>query len=160
MISLPTTLLLSVLAAAPDAIDRGTHAPDDLARLQGRWTTRAGPRGKIPVVLDVEGRKVTVRFTTPQGLKIKAEGAIRLNEQAAPKALDWVEFSTPDGQDLPDVLGIYEFDGDALRVCNGGLNDARPAEFRPGEGLLAAVLVFKKEAKADGETVASGGGSR
>ncbi len=162
----PTTLVLAVLAASAASPSPVADPSGDLARLQGRWTTRAGPKGNIPVVLEVKGRQATVRITTPQGLKIKAEGSIRIDESAAPKALDWVEFTASDGQDFPEVLGIYEFDGESLRVCNGGLNDARPEAFRPGEGLLASVLVFKKDAPEENPPVApqtplaTGAGSR
>jgi len=141
----PTALFLAVLAAMPAAPSPDPDPSGDLARLQGRWTTRAGPKGNIPVVLEVAGRRASVRITTPQGLKIHAEGSIRIDESAAPKELDWVEFTAPDGQGFPEVLGIYEFDGESLRVCNGGLHDARPDAFRPGEGLIASVLVFNKE---------------
>ena len=116
----------------------------DLARLQGKWVTRAGARQKIVVVLDVEGNKANVDVTTPQGVKLHASGELRINESVAPRALDWVGFTGLDSQDLPDILAIYEINGETFKVCNGGPNSARPSEFKPGENVLADVHVFER----------------
>ena len=116
----------------------------DLARLQGCWSTTAGPRRDIGVALTVEGSEVKVRITLPRGGVLNAAGELRIDETTVPHALDWVHFRGLDGQDLPDIPAIYEFDGDTLRVCNGGPNNARPEEFKPGEGLLADVLTFRR----------------
>ena len=142
----------ALLTAAFVALS-GTPTPDappagDLSKLQGRWTAMAGAKGKVAVVLEIQGTHVDVRIKTPTGLELSAEGAVKLDEEASPKALDWVEFTAPDGQDLPTVLGIYEFDGETLRICNGSLNDARPDAFRPGESPLASVVVFRRPAEA------------
>ncbi|MBX6315430.1 MAG: TIGR03067 domain-containing protein [Isosphaeraceae bacterium] len=137
-------LLAALTAAALGAGPAGKVPEGDLARLQGQWTASAGPKKDIPVVLTIEGASVTVQVTTPQGLKVRAAGEIRLDETTRPRALDWVHFTALDGQDMPEILGIYELDGDTLRVCNGGPNNNRPTEFKPGDGALADVLVFKR----------------
>jgi uncharacterized protein (TIGR03067 family) len=116
----------------------------DLARLQGRWTTSAGPRRNIHVVLDIQGHKATVGITTPQGVKLQVRGELRLNDRVTPRALDWVRFSGLDEQELPNIAAIYELDGPTFKVCNGGPNNARPTEFKPGENLLADVHVFQR----------------
>jgi uncharacterized protein (TIGR03067 family) len=147
----PTLLAAATaLAAAPET----EKAPDgDLARLQGKWTTSAGPQKDIPVILTIQGRAVVVDLKTPQWLKIRVKGEIKIDDKARPRTLDWVHFSAIDGQDMPEVLAIYELDGDVLKVCNGGPNNGRPTEFKPGEGALADVLTFhrrKDETKTEG----------
>ena len=78
-------------------------------------------------------------------MTIQAKGEISLHEADRPRGLDWVKFTALDGQDMPEVLAIYELDGDTLRVCNGGPNNDRPKEFKPGDGALADVVVFRRE---------------
>ena len=137
-------LSLALPTIAPAAGPAGPDVSGDLAKFQGRWETRAGSRGKLAVLLEFQGRQVTARISTPQGMEILAEGTLRIDESATPKALDWVEFTAADGSELPQLRGIYEFQGDALRIRNGNLNDPRPAAFKPGDGPLAAVLVFHR----------------
>jgi uncharacterized protein (TIGR03067 family) len=116
----------------------------DLARLQGRWVTRAGAAREIRVTLDVEGRQVTVGLVAPGGLRFQVRGEVRVDENASPRALDWVRFTGLDDQELPDIPAIYEIRGDSFKVCNGGPNNARPSEFKPGEGVLADVHIFER----------------
>jgi uncharacterized protein (TIGR03067 family) len=117
----------------------------DLAKLQGEWTAKAGPEKNIPVTLAVKGRSVTVTFTTPQGEERTMKGEIVLNEAAKPKAIDWVKFTRPDGEEAPPNLGIYTLEGDEFTICNGGLNNERPTEFKAGEGGPPQLFVFTRK---------------
>ena len=116
----------------------------DLDRLQGRWTTKAGPRRNIAVILEIKEHTVQFEATTPQGLHVSIQGEVRIDESARPKRVDWVHLTALDGQDLPDNLAIYELDGDRFTLCNGGPNNQRPSEFKPGGGALADVVVFTR----------------
>ena len=116
----------------------------DLAKLQGRWSAKAGAKRNLAVVLEIEGREAQVQITTPQGLKFQVRGEITVNESASPRALDWVHFNGLDDQEMPEILAIYRLDGDQFQVCNGGPNNARPTEFKPGDGALADVVVFER----------------
>jgi uncharacterized protein (TIGR03067 family) len=118
----------------------------DLGRLQGRWSARTGPRNEIRVELEVQGRRAKVVITTPKGVTIRARGVIRVDETSEPRALDWSEFKSSDGRALPDIPAIYRIDERGWTVCNGGPNGTRPDAFRPGEGLLASVVVFERAA--------------
>jgi uncharacterized protein (TIGR03067 family) len=127
-------------APAPEPMIQG-----DLARLQGTWTTQAGPKHAFPVAVEIRGCSVTVTVTPPVGPKIEAVGEIQVDESASPKRLDWVRFTTIDGeQPFPEIAAIYELDGDVLRICNGGPNNPRPSDFTPGDGVLADVLTFRR----------------
>ena len=131
-------LILPALLAA-DAPPTG-----DLAQLQGDWTVKAGPKKDVPVTLSVHGNEVSVDFASPLGIKIHAEGKLKINETTTPKTIDWVGFSIVDGQDFPDILGIYELKDNTLRMVNGGMNDKRPKEFKKGDGALADLLIFNR----------------
>ena len=135
---LPSTWLIAALAL-------GQAPAGDLDRLQGTWTTQAGPQKDIPVVLEIDGCCAHVNIQTPQGLKIQVQGESRLDEAAHPKSIDWIKFAASDGQEFPEVQAIYEIDGETLKLRTGGLADGRPTEFTPGEGVLSDVLIFQHQ---------------
>jgi uncharacterized protein (TIGR03067 family) len=138
------TALAALLLISADAPDAPIVADGDLARLQGTWATQAGPKKNIPVTLQIKGHSVTVMVKPPIGRPIIAEGELEIDETVAPKALDWRRFTGGDDQEFPEVHAIYQLEGEDLIVCNAGPNNPRPAEFRPGEGVLAEVLRFKR----------------
>ena len=120
-------------------------ATSDLGRLQGCWTGRAGARKEIRVVLTVRGRQVDVAISTPQGIRMQAQGAVKFDETTSPRQVDWINFTSADQQEFPQIPGIYKLDGDTFTVCNGGMNGSRPKEFKPGDGVLSEVAVFQRE---------------
>jgi uncharacterized protein (TIGR03067 family) len=136
------SLTLAILAGDVEAADQVPSG--DLGKLQGLWTTLAGPHKDIPVAIEIRGKTVTVRVTITRKRSIQAKGELILNEKVAPKALDWVKFTGLDDQEFPEILAIYELSGDELKICNGGPNNQRPTEFKPGDGCLADVLTFKR----------------
>jgi uncharacterized protein (TIGR03067 family) len=130
--------LAALAAGAAPAVD------GDLAKLQGRWETRVGLRKATIVHIEIKGNAVVATISTPQGRKIQADGQVKLNESVEPKALDWVKFTTLDGEEVPEVKAIYRLEGDRFYLRSGGFNDERPTEFNPGEGVWAKVLVFQR----------------
>jgi len=125
----------ALMAGAPEG---------DLARLQGEWTVKAGPKRDIPVTLSIKGDEACVDFASPLGIKVHAEGRVKINDSTSPKTVDWVGFSFVDGQEFPDVLGIYTLGDETFTMVNGGPNDRRPSTFQKGDGALADVLVFTR----------------
>jgi uncharacterized protein (TIGR03067 family) len=133
-----------------------TSTDKDLTLLQGRWTARAGARREVKVLLDIKGRKATATIKTPHGAKLLLTGEVKLDETTSPRRLDWINFTGADQQEFPPLLGIYSLKGDRFTVCNGGLKGARPSAFKPGDGILADVVVFERERTvADGKAKAS-----
>ena len=122
----------------------GSTPSGDLAKLQGRWAAKAGPKRDIAVMLEVEGSEARVKVATPQGLTFNVSGTIKIDESAKPHALDWSNFHGLDDQELPEIPAIYELQGDKFKVCNGGPNNQRPKEFKAGDGVLAEVVVFER----------------
>jgi uncharacterized protein (TIGR03067 family) len=144
---LPTLAFVSASLAATTALT-GAEAitPDsDLGRLQGRWTARAGAKHEVRVVLAVQGRRVDASIATPQGIRLQVHGEVKVDQTTSPRQLDWVKFTGADQQEFPGIPAIYKLDRDTFIVCNGGLDGPRPTEFKSGDGLLAEVVVFKRE---------------
>jgi uncharacterized protein (TIGR03067 family) len=138
---------ITTMAGSPEAI----AANSDLGRLQGSWTARAGARKEIRVVLTVRGREVDVAISTPQGIRAKAQGVVKFDETTSPRQVDWINFTSADQQEFPQIPGIYKLDGDTFTVCNGGMNGSRPKEFKPGDGVLSEVVVFQRERVANAD---------
>jgi uncharacterized protein (TIGR03067 family) len=107
----------------------------------------------IPLVLVIKGTDVVVTVTRPDdGQEIEIKGQIRIDETKTPKQWDWIKFTGPMGQDMPDNLAIYELAGDTLKFCNGGPGNPRPTEFKAGEDgppSLLTITRVKEDAKKD-----------
>ena len=138
---------VATLAGGPEAI----ATDSDLGRLQGRWACRVGARKQIHVVLTVRGRQVDAAINGPQGIRLQAQGEVKVDETTSPRQVDWMNFTSADQQDLPPLAGIYKLDGNTFTVCTGGMNGTRPKEFKPGEGVLSEVVVFRREPESTAE---------
>ena len=97
-----------------------TSSAGDLARLQGKWTAKAGPRREIQVVMDIKGREVSVAHQHAPGTGLQGQGELKLDETTTPRSLDWKKFSGPDQQPFPAVAAVYKLEGETFTVCNGG----------------------------------------
>jgi uncharacterized protein (TIGR03067 family) len=119
-------------------------AARDLEKLQGSWTIVSytvdgkptpdeGLRG---IRLEVKGNRS--RFTLAGKT---SQGTYHLDASKKPRELDIT--LVDEGPDKGKrKLGIYEIDGDRLRICLGPLgSDQRPKEFasRPGSGTVLEV---------------------
>lgn len=148
--------LLSIAAAsaslptAAGADDKATKPGGDLARFQGGWTAKAGPKKNVPVSITIKGNTVALKVSPPNGQEYESTGELQIDEKARPnKTIDWVKFTRPNGEPAPENLGIYEFvDRDTLRVCSGGPGNERPTEFQKGEDGPPSLIVFTRKADA------------
>jgi uncharacterized protein (TIGR03067 family) len=133
--------------AADDANDEAVAK--DLRAFKGTWRLSAkeedGKTFSEEEIKDVIGTidgsgKVSVR----RGDKLLNEGTVKLDPTRSPRTID-VTFT--DGERKGQmVLGIYEIEGDALRVCVARPGDERPAEFsaKAGSGHILVVYVRQK----------------
>jgi uncharacterized protein (TIGR03067 family) len=127
----------------------------DMARLQGTWTAVSIERdGKS--VPEEEVKNLDIRMTfkgdefmlmplASKGPEHFPHGTFRLYTTSNPKAIDLttnLPFSIVKKNTA--VLGIYEVDGDSLRLLQGRLDQERPTAFKttPKSGL--EVIVFKR----------------
>lgn len=135
-------LLAVVPASAEDKAPEG-----DLARLQGTWKAMIGRDKDRPVTLEIKGDAVAVSFTSDQGEMHSVKATLKLDETATPKGMDWAAV-TRDGEDVPEILAIYELTGDTLKIRAGRRpRDVRPTEFLPDTGTDddQAILTRQKD---------------
>jgi uncharacterized protein (TIGR03067 family) len=112
----------------------------DQEKLQGTWALVSGERnGKaLPdevlqhIKLIFAGDKLTTKHKDR-----KAEATFKLDSSRTPKEMD-LDMEGNVGK------GIYQLDGDSLKIAHGEVGDARPKDFpKAGSGLT--VLVLKRE---------------
>ena len=150
------SILLVFLAVNAPAAEEAGPGTGDLGRLQGKWTTKAGARRDIQVAMEIKGHDVSVAIKTPQGLDFEVQGELKLDETTTPRSLDWKKFSGPDQQPLPEIAAVYKIDGDIFTVRNGGFLGRRPKEFKPGDGALNDLVVFRRPTAKDLDTGTAG----
>jgi uncharacterized protein (TIGR03067 family) len=138
-------LVVGLLLAADDPKDEVTK---ELERFHGTWTaTSAEVNGKsIPkdnlkgILLTITGEKFTIKSgdTTIEGT------ITRVDPSKTPKEYD--ASGKEQGKETKSI-GIYQFDGDTLKVCYREKGD-RPKEFSSKGGTddnPMIVTVYKRE---------------
>jgi uncharacterized protein (TIGR03067 family) len=144
----PHALLLWA-ALLPGADLPGTDADaKDLARMQGDWMVASITRDGMKLSDDeaqtlfrtVSGNKYTIfNFNKPL-----SKGTFKIDSTKMPKTID----STAIGPAKPrPVLGIYEFEGDKLKICNAAPGMPRPTSFDAKEGSNHTKIVWQPEKK-------------
>ena len=133
----------------------GTRADDkedvkkELKKFEGTWTVESMESGgkKIPaeamkdVTLTFEGDKYTVK----NGKDVIQVGMQKLDASKSPKTLDGTVIEGfGKGAVMP---GIYEIDGDTLKVCYDEEGKKRPTEFKTAAGSQTTLAVYKRVKK-------------
>jgi uncharacterized protein (TIGR03067 family) len=142
---------MSVLAIAvfvSEAVSVGADAKKDQEKIQGTWeAVEFVLNGKsIP---DEERQKIRLAFNgerldlTADGVEEKREFTFKLDGSKKPKIIE----TTPLGGLYKGKrsLGIYEFDGESLRLCmyNDDSKNA-PPEFKSPDGANLVLMVLKR----------------
>lgn len=145
--------LPALLVAAPIPKDKEKAKDEDT--ILGTWKPEkfdngGGPGGPAPGELDsmrfVFEKDNVIRVAGgPGGEEMK--GTFKLDPTAKVKTIDLV-VTIPQGPggkvQTQTVLGVYELDGETLKLCFGeGQNQARPEELKP-DGKRVAVVTFKR----------------
>jgi uncharacterized protein (TIGR03067 family) len=134
-------------APAPDDKEKNKSdtADADGKKLKGKWKV---------VSLAVDGMKQDEvpnhRLTFADGTFVleidgqeRANGTYRLDAAAKPKVLDLV---FTEGIHAGDTMpGIFEWDGDRLKLCAGAPKGDRPKDFNSPDGSGHRLMVFEKE---------------
>ena len=131
-------------AAAGDNAD----VEKELKKFQGTWTFEsvecAGK--KLPadlfkeMIVVFEGNKYSVKM----GDMVVEAATLKLDPSKTPKTLDSKVTDGPNKGNL--ILGIYEIDGDTLKVCFDEKGKSRPTEFKTA-GTQMTLVVHKRVKK-------------
>src|SRR5262245_7938003 len=107
------------------------RAQDDQQKLLGVWTISSS---------DAPGVELKLTFTAKQFRFHMPAGAGRLQAYK-------IDASTkPRAIDLANRSGIYEFDGDKLKICLAAAGKPRPDEFDAKAGTGKELYTFKRDA--------------
>jgi uncharacterized protein (TIGR03067 family) len=114
----------------------------DQENIQGTWTLVSGERNGKPLASEmIEHTKLIFsgdRLTT-EHMDRKTEAKFKLASNRTLKEMD-LDMEGNIG------MGIYELDGDMLKIVHGQVGQDRPKEFpKPGSGLT--ILVLKREVR-------------
>lgn len=138
--------LIVVAVASPCVLAQDTPAEGDLKKLEGKWSTKAGPEG-ASVTLILEAGKITFVVPAPTGEEKTISGAFTIDEKAEPKGINWTGMKVDD-RNLPDVEGIYLLEGDDTLKIAGGNGKERPKAFvekgKETDGARANTMVFTR----------------
>jgi len=148
MIRLKLVAVLSLLVGlnSADANESSPEAVADVARMQGDWMIaeikqngiKDPPEDAQTLFRTVSGDKYSIfRYS-----KKISEGTFKVDPSQSPKTIDSTPASTPGG---PPILGIYEFDGEKLRVCNAPPGKPRPKDFGCRLGSMQTLIVWERE---------------
>jgi uncharacterized protein (TIGR03067 family) len=127
-----TTVLL--LGAAQDA-------KKDLDQLQGSWQVTSAEREGKPLDtakndrLIFKGDQLTVQGKTGD------ESTFMLDPAQKPAAID----ITPAKGPARTIRGIYQIEGDTLKLCFGDPSSERPKEFTAKAGTGFVLVTLKRE---------------
>jgi uncharacterized protein (TIGR03067 family) len=143
-----------VLAAVPGPLlAQDKKAVADLEKFQGKWeilTTERGGESQTemgPEAFRIFAEFKDDKFTLSLGKKVSAKGTVKLDPATSPKTIDLVYEGNTDPTLRGEVrLGIYEIDGDTLRMCCTDLysKGPRPKEFKTAKGDKFSVQTFKR----------------
>jgi uncharacterized protein (TIGR03067 family) len=132
-------LAAGLLAAA--GLSRAADAKDDKAKIAGTWSVvkaefdgKEDPEGK-DAKLVFEGDKISVK------MKDRTEDAtFKLDPSQKPRHIDIKEKGDR------TIPGIYELDGDSLKICFPRGNDKeRPKEFTGKAGSGTMLVTLKRD---------------
>jgi uncharacterized protein (TIGR03067 family) len=122
----------------------------DLEALAGTW---------VPVLVEADGQKLgkeelnfTVtyeasgKFSVSQDGKVLYEGTFKIDPSKKPKAIDYKQTSEGENKGKT-ALGIYEVEGDKLKVCAMPGGRDRPTEFTSKPNSRYYNRIYKREKK-------------
>jgi uncharacterized protein (TIGR03067 family) len=144
-------LLLS-LGCLLAADSRQEADKDGTKTLKGTWTIVAvfdADGKRVPVKADGQGPSRTIVFEASKGVFKDLHGKNRhqeftykLDPTKRPKQIDFKDAT----EDRELWLGIYELDGDTLKLCFARTRTGRPTEFKQPKGTdRGAAFELKRE---------------
>lgn len=119
-------------------------AATDKDKLQGTWKIVSGTHGDQPVPAETfQGMSITYKgdkMMMKMG-DMTLNWGFKLDQTKKPKEID-VDMDGKIGK------GIYELDGDTMKVAHGEEGDPRPKDFAAKAGSKVSIIVLKREKAA------------
>ena len=153
-------VLLIVTAAYPQE----GAAKKELGRLEGKWKyVKVEAPDKIAQtiaeasVVEFRGNKMIHTITLSTGKKEVTEATIKIDPTKKPKTIDITRLDAPNKGKA--FQGIYELDGDTLKLHLSEVPEDRPSDFEYKKGsarFLKYVKANKEYAKANKKSSGSG----
>jgi uncharacterized protein (TIGR03067 family) len=115
--------------------------PKDQESIQGTWQLQSGERnGKALPESVVQGIKLTFAGNklTTKNKDRSSEAKFTLHAEGSPKKID-LDMDGNVGQ------GLYELDGDTLKIVHGEVGEPRPTKFDTKGQTGLTLLVLKRE---------------
>ncbi|MDR3633424.1 MAG: TIGR03067 domain-containing protein [Isosphaeraceae bacterium] len=142
-----TLVVMAVVLLAGAAPEREAEQ-SDLEKLQGDWKTKSFllGGGPLPKEKQFPDRLMTIKgdsFSEFRGGKVAVRGTLKLDSSTSPKHLNAT--FTQGGPTGETVRGIYELDGDTLKVCVGTPDTERPAKFESLSGTKLRLIVYERK---------------
>jgi uncharacterized protein (TIGR03067 family) len=136
-------------AASGAPADDKADLAKEVQKFQGAWTFESSEAGGQALPADaLKGLVLTFegdRHTVKKGDDVIQAGAQKLDPSKSPKAIDVTMTEGPSKGMV--LLGIYEIDGDTLKVCFDLTGKKRPTEFKSPPGSENFVNVHKRVKK-------------
>jgi uncharacterized protein (TIGR03067 family) len=122
----------------------------DLQAFKGTWRLSAkeedGKKFSAEEIKDVIATSDgSGRVSVRRGDKLLNAGAVKLDPTKSPKTIE-VTFTAGERKGQT-VLGIYEIDADAFRVCVARPGGERPAEFSARAGSGRTLVTYRRDNK-------------
>ncbi len=148
-ITLLTMLCILGLSASGGMGARADGKADvekELKKFQGSWTFESVEAGGKLVAAQFEGMTVTFtggKYTVKKGDEVVQVATQKLDPSKSPKTLDVTVAEGPNKGTV--MLGIYEINGDTLKVCFDPEGTKRPTQFKSASG--SQILIVHKRVK-------------
>ncbi len=140
-------ILTFLVVALVGGGDKPGTAKDDKTKMQGTWTIVEAVRDGEEAIPEEQRKELRLTIkddkrTIKVGDEVLSEATYTLDTASKPKGIT-VKVSTGPLKDK-ELPGIYEFDGDKLKICLNLEGNERPKEFKSEKGGGTLLQVFKK----------------